>query len=169
MYLAITIKQPWVEFHLAGIKGRGTITVENRVWLSKYRGLLLITSAKVPDKKWEEAVPHKARAIGKAHLNRIIIGTQGNIEAVMPNGKLVGAVIQTECTKDILTDWCIPGQYHQIYVSPIRFTKPVAIKGNQKPFSLGVPEAVKKLGAEDKLRLDQLQRKSEKMGLGKGI
>lgn len=47
----LTLTRPWGQFIAADFKGE-----ETRMWDTKFRGILLLTSAKSWDKNWKEAV-----------------------------------------------------------------------------------------------------------------
>lgn len=163
MYMGVTLKQPWGEFVVAGLKRS-----ENRSWKSKYRGVLLIHTSKHPDKEWHEQVSLEAKYAGKQHLRRATTGSRGRLDIVMRNGYLIGAVIMEDCLSEALTPWCDHGVWHHRYRSPYKFTTPIKMNGRQKMFVVK-DEIIKQIAATDMEMLNRLQKKSEELGFGEAL
>lgn len=123
---AITIKPPWTEFILGGIK-----TLDNRSWGAKYTGPLLIHASQSYDHGWEKklesAMPLEE---AKRYLRQKIIGGLGRIS--FHHGCLVGAVNMVGCDEVSNSPWCQFGFFYHRYTNPYRLLKPVKVTGNTK-------------------------------------
>lgn len=131
--LCISVWQPWAELIIAGIK-----PVENRTWFTNYKGPLLIHAALRWDAGWEDKLCWLAKGIALTHLDKItrIEGACGRYS--LPQGRIVGAVCQTNCCEphEDFGIWHQQGFFGHIYKNPIRFRAPTKIAGMLKLFKV---------------------------------
>lgn len=126
--MALTIKQPWAEFILGGVK-----RVENRVWGSTYRGVLLIHASQKFDEEWRERLPTGvALQKGRKYYDNLMIKSWGGFN--WQKGQIIGAVIMTECDMVHNDAWCEYGCWYHRYVEPRKFRKGIAAVGRMKLF-----------------------------------
>lgn len=96
----ITIKQPWANLIVMGLKD-----VENRTWKTNYRGRVLVHASAVPNVselcKWEEEL------------------------GIVPKCAIVGSVEIVDCVRDYPSKWAIDGCWHWVLKNPILFEKPI--------------------------------------------
>ena len=85
---ALSIRQPWASLIVAGIKD-----IENRSWITQYRGLVLIHAAQKIDKKGIEFV----RKMG---LSQIMIDTMYEY-----TGGIIGEAEILDCVKHSDSQW----------------------------------------------------------------
>lgn len=128
--MALSIKQPWIEFIISGIKD-----YENRTWNANYRGPLLLCSSALPDLKWREKLQRKAsREANKAYSGRVMATQALN---GFPNGKAIGICYLSYIVKDCHpSHWCDDSKFHFRLVAPTRFRKPFKLKGMNKLFKV---------------------------------
>lgn len=109
--MAITIKQPWAWaiFELGK-------DIENRTWISDYRGKLWIHAGKAYDKKGDRFI-------------RANFGV--TIPKELPQGAILGCVDLTGISKISPSQWAIPGQYHWKISNPQPLTNPIRCNGKQ--------------------------------------
>lgn len=104
---ALSIRQPWAWAVASGIKD-----VENRVWTTRYRGVVLI---------------HAGLRVDPAGLE---IMRRRRVK--MPPTLTVGAIIGRATLIDIVSDsrsrWAVEGQFHFVF-EKARLTRPVLCKG----------------------------------------
>jgi len=113
---ALSIRQPWAELIIRGIKD-----VENRSWATEYRGPLAIHAAKtfyynlvdkVEREEWEDL--RDEFGIDKDEL---------------VYGSLVGTVELVEVTKQVKSNWHIQGSWGWYVKNAKRPDKPVPVRG----------------------------------------
>lgn len=96
---ALTIKQPWCHFILEGKKD-----VENRSWLTHYRGPVLIHAAAKPRDIYLEDEEEIGAALGYPYPKEL-----STREA--PLGGIVGVVDIVDCVERHSSPWYIPGNF----------------------------------------------------------
>lgn len=155
--MTITIRQPWAEFVLSGMK-----KVENRSWRSTHTGVLLIHTAKKFDDDWEEKVPSTGvLAEAKRYVYRKCIATRGHMRWEF--GCIAGAVIQHGCDTIRTNPWCENNMWYHNYAWPVHFEKTIAKKGRLKIFSVHL--SPDQMATKDWRALVGLQKKAIKLGL----
>jgi len=147
--MSLSIRQPWAEFIMQGVK-----TVENRLWQSTYRGVLLIHAAKKFDDDWLKKLPSMGAvlAANKIHSG-MTIRSFGKIN--WQRGGIVGAVIMTGCDMVHNDPWCTYGCWYHRYRAVRRFKKMIACRGKQKMFNAGIN--LDSLAKEDRYALEELK------------
>lgn len=124
---ALSIKQPWVELILRGIKD-----VENRTWRANHRGLLLIHTSKKMD-------PHAWRALAgdfRFDLDKL---TTGAIVGVCAIDRIILRTNVDRKTQN-LSRWHEKGMWGWYLKDVRRFDEPIPYKGALKLFD--VPDEV---------------------------
>lgn len=121
----LSIQQPWAAAIVLGCK-----PVENRTWVSRYRGLLLIHAGKTFDMEgWEFIQTHFGDA---SRIIRLQTPT-------FSRGAIIGCVNMVDCVTECRSPW-FGGPYGFIFTDPKRFKKPVSYKGQLGMFE--VPDDV---------------------------
>lgn len=129
--LCISVKPPWSEFIIAGIK-----TVENRTWTSSYRGPLIIHASSNFDSLWDINQSLNLLIPANHHLKKMHYA-RGGSPAPMHLGHLVGAVRMTNATPlTINSPFSEPGLIHHLYTNALRFPNPFPYKGKTKLFDV---------------------------------
>jgi hypothetical protein len=119
---AITIKNPWAHLIAAGIKD-----VENRSWPTKYRGVILIHSAKMMDLRHREmsilfTLP-QWDALSDIEKQKASHGTY-------LQSAIIGEVKIIDCVNNSKSVWALPNQFHWILSEAKYYDKPVEnVKG----------------------------------------
>lgn len=126
-YRVLTVKQPYAGLLVMGIK-----KIETRSWATKYRGKLLIHSAKTPDKD----------ALNKCLTDRTVGMNATN--RPFAYGYIIGEVELVDCFKqsDILVKFDAPRSYDLRYgywnmethfawmcKNPVWYVNPIPVKG----------------------------------------
>lgn len=134
---AITIKQPWAQLVVDGIKD-----IENRTWPTKFRGRVLVHAG---------ATPVKFVALGDILSQQQFGVLKGNIDSFIGNhlGAIIGSVEIVDCVIDHQSVWAeksyfnvtsnpLPLEeeneqdyivYNWILANPIKFDNPIPAKG----------------------------------------
>lgn len=120
---ALSIRQPWIELILRGIKD-----VENRSWDTKHRGLLVLHAAKTFDLDLSD---REDRTEYESLKNEYGINKD-----TLVYGALVGSIEVVAVTKDVVSDWHIQGMYGWYLRNPKRFEKPVPWRGEKGLFEV---------------------------------
>lgn len=106
---ALSIKQPWAELILRGIKD-----VENRSWETAYRGQLLIHAGKNMDKKAYQRLSFPYE-----------------LDVMMPmQAGILGVCELVTCTSEISSKWHERGYTGLYLMNPQRFAQPIPFKGD---------------------------------------
>ena len=105
----ITVHQPWAWAIAYGFKD-----VENRTWSTKYRGSLVIHSA-------------KSRKSLKPHLDFVKTTTKIN-DPKLDFGCLIAIVDLVDCVENHPSIWAMDGHYHFVLENP-RLIHPLEKKG----------------------------------------
>lgn len=125
---ALSIKQPWAELIIAGIKD-----VENRTWGTSYRGPLLIHAGKVADSRWldadwrdalglpPKAVTHLEHVGVKDGLPMALGGIIGCVELIDVRKPFRGRVAYRQWHEYGMTGWYLK--------NPQRFDQPIPWRG----------------------------------------
>ncbi len=115
---ALTIKQPWADLIIAGIKD-----IENRTWKTSYRGRVLIHTSKSPCSRGDlEAYPLPALA-GHIEISKYS-------PSQFTGGAIIGSVELVDCVMNHPSEWAEKGVYNWILADPVKFEKPILdIKG----------------------------------------
>ncbi|MGH9535296.1 MAG: ASCH domain-containing protein [Terriglobales bacterium] len=112
----LSIRQPWA--HAIFALGKD---VENRSWPTRYRGPLLIHTA-----RRIEAVPCQQ------------LGVQ---PAALLTGCCIGVVELVDCVRESTSPWAIAGQWHWILRSPHLLSEPMALAGQLGLFEVSLAAA----------------------------
>lgn len=116
----ITVKQPWANLIIDGIK-----PVENRTWKcpEKYIGKRI-------------GIHSSAKPILFDFLEDILTNDQinalnGNIEPFrgMYLGHIIGSVEVVDCVQNHPSVWAGQGMWHWVLANPIKFKRPIPAKG----------------------------------------
>jgi len=103
---AISIRQPWAWTILLAGKD-----VENRSWMTRYRGPVLIHAGKhFRPKDVRDDVRECAR-IAKA-AGHVLPGTLTMGDLKSQTGGIVGMITVVGCIRDYRSPWAIPGEWH---------------------------------------------------------
>lgn len=166
-YRAISLHQPWASFIALGIK-----KYETRSWATKYRGKLLVCSAKkkyIPDSCFVNQV-FDLTDMGAFHRTRLdFLGTNTQYTEFLPMGKVLCVVDLVSCLKmesypspkqeniiledvpkleKLCGDWT-PGRHAWELANLIPLPNPIPIKGKQGlwiPNSSIIEEVQKQIG-----------------------
>lgn len=116
---AITIKQPWASLIVHGIKD-----IENRTWLTHFRGRVLIHAAGSHGRKFSVDLTD---AQMKAAFGTIAKETMlGNL----PFGAIIGSVEIVDCVVNHSSIWAEDRVYNWVLANPIIFENPIEnVKG----------------------------------------
>lgn len=114
---AISIKQPWAELIIAGIKN-----VENRIWKTDYRGRLAIHASKSFDVRWLNRISGGLVGIANEYLKKVGVTN-------LVYGCILGTVELVDIRIDPVSVWHENGVYGWYLLNPQRFEKPVPAKG----------------------------------------
>ncbi len=119
---ALTVKQPYASLIVGGIKD-----IENRTWLTNFRGRILIHAAAQPYKKIACEVLNS--------LQYANVFTQNKLSTLNgPNGSIIGSVEIIDCVVNHASIWAekhyVPFKpYNWVLANPILFEKPIPAKG----------------------------------------
>lgn len=115
---ALTIKQPWADLIIAGVKD-----IENRTWKTSYRGRILIHASKVPCSRGDlDAYPLPALS-KNINLNEYAPGQ-------FTNGAIIGSIELVDCVMNHPSEWAEKGVYNWVLANPVKFEKPILnVKG----------------------------------------
>ncbi len=153
--MAITIQQPWTNFVLAGIK-----TLDNRKWLCKYKGVLLIHAGKKFDKDWRKKFSSVAGLYqAESYLTKLSIGSFGLIQ--YPTGGVIGAVIMTGCDHINNNPWCFDGLHYYRFSDRVSFSETIKCPGQQRLFHPKI--TIQDFTEEDKQKLKDIEEISSKV------
>lgn len=120
---AITIKNPYAYLIMNGYKD-----VENRTWRIKYRGSILIHSAKEMAKGYDY---NPKLYLGCSQYSAIEQRHKKELMSVMQNGYILGCVTLKDCVRDYESIWAEKDMWHWILEKPVLFRKPILAKGQQ--------------------------------------
>lgn len=113
--LALSIRQPWAAFIIAGLK-----TVENREWSTNVRGRILVHAGKsMTRREYAAAIEFAAHALssdGEA-ASEDALRRQFPADA-LPRGGIVGTVRITDCVQSSRNTWFV-GKYGFLMRDPI--------------------------------------------------
>ncbi|GAA3701861.1 hypothetical protein GCM10022204_18430 [Microlunatus aurantiacus] len=113
---ALTIKQPWAELIVEGLKD-----VENRSWRTAYRGRLAV-HAGLRRADFDDLA---LDAMPKKYRRPIENAWQRHADA----GKVLGTVELVDCIEGSRSPWAIDGYWHWILRDPRPYARKVAAKG----------------------------------------
>lgn len=115
---ALTIKQPWADLIIAGIKD-----IENRTWKTSYRGRVLIHTSKSPCSRGDlDAYPLSALS-ENINLDKYAPGR-------FTNGAIIGSVDIVDCVMNHPSEWAEKGVYNWVLANPVKFENPILnVKG----------------------------------------
>ena len=113
----LSVRQPWASLIVAGLK-----EVENRSWMPRYRGPLLIhagASMTVSD------LDSTARRYGiEVDRSSLVFGA------------IIGAVDLIDCKKKVSSRWHVRGQVGWYLANPRRLRTPIPYKGRLQIFDV---------------------------------
>ena len=110
---ALTIKQPWAELIMLGVKD-----VENRSVGCNYRGKIAVHVSKqrAPGSDIDHDLLEDAK-IWQAY------------KSIKNAGQVIGTVVLVDCVRDSGSEWAIPGRWHWVLASPRRYRNPIDARG----------------------------------------
>lgn len=131
----ITIKQPWASLICQGIKD-----IENRTWATKFRGRVLVHAA-AKSWRWSQVLSYISDEMAWAlHKN----GASKKWLDSLETGAIIGSVEIVDCVINHASIWAEKSKqaqmgklviqqekttYNWVLANPIRFPKPIPIKG----------------------------------------
>lgn len=110
---ALTVKQPWAELIVAGIKD-----IENRTWRINYRGRVLIHSAL-------SVVPREDLLVYPLPALKRAIGESCECEDEYQTGAIIGSVEITDCVMNHPSEWAERGVWNWVLSNPQKYEKPI--------------------------------------------
>lgn len=110
---ALTVKQPWATLIMMGIKD-----IENRMWLTGYRGPVFIHAGQ----KWDSDPWPKDPALEKFGLTHF---TPDHF----PRGVILGTVELVDLITDSKSLWAMPDHIHWVLKNPSLLDQPIAWRG----------------------------------------
>ena len=105
----LSVRQPWASLIF---RSRNRKDVENRSWLTRYRGPLLI---------------HAARAVDRDACSKLGLDSDS-----LPRGVILGVVTVADCTppeKPCRSKWADPSAYHWLLTDPRLLSHPIPFVG----------------------------------------
>lgn len=115
----LSIKQPWAFLLASGIKD-----VENRVWKTKYRGMVLIHSPKKTDfdhPMIQEFIKNQAK-----RFDWSIAEMEAKLRCyASQTSAIIGAMYVMDCVKGSRSQWAFPDQWNWIIRQPYLFSEPI--------------------------------------------
>ncbi len=130
---ALTIRQPWAQLIVIGIKD-----VENRTWQTRHRGPLLIHAGLRADRAGEQ-------------WYRDLLAEEEIVwPDPLPTGAIVGAVQLVDCVTKSDRDW-FDGPYGWLLAKPLSFAAPIPFTGR-----LGLYDVPDELLSEFREAMDDL-------------
>lgn len=115
----LSIKQPWAFLLASGIKD-----VENRVWQTKYRGMVLIHAPKKTDfdhPKIQEFIKYSAKKFNRS-IDEMELFLK---EQASQTSAIIGAMYVMDCVKGSRSQWAFPDQWNWIIRQPYLFNEPI--------------------------------------------
>lgn len=110
---AITIKQPWAQLIMLGIKN-----IENRSWATDYRGEIFVHAGmKWDSDPWPDDVDLKGHGLSFFSVEKL------------PRGVILGTVNLAAIGTDSVSPWALPGQFHWVLSDPKPLTAPIPWRG----------------------------------------
>jgi hypothetical protein len=111
----LSVKNPWAYLIIYGLDFERDMRyvkkdVENRTWVTKYRGPLLIHASKKFQTAWWDRKPW-------------------NVKWDDYNGHIIGAVELIDCIQDSTSRWAEKGLWHWILKDP-KPCRPIPVKGS---------------------------------------
>lgn len=117
----LTIRQPWASYVIAGIKD-----VENRSWVTNFRGIIGIHAAKrMADIGDMERAERIAR---KAYSQEALSRAQSYLDIY---GAIIGTVELADIIIDSVSVWADKGQNHWVISRPTIFERPIWVPGQR--------------------------------------
>lgn len=114
---AISVKQLWANFIIAGIK-----PVDNRSRPTKFRGTILIHASKTIDLGPDQVTPAEWRKLIKAGICK----RAG--EYIFTRGSIIGMVDIVDCVTSHKSEF-FSGPYGWVLKNPVIFENPIEVKG----------------------------------------
>lgn len=105
MIKAITLKQPWADLVVSGVKN-----IENRTWKTAHRGTLAIHASRTHDQS--------------------VANDYKDVLSYAPLQCIVGVVDIIDVIHNATSKWAIPGHYHWVLGNPRMLCLPIPMKGN---------------------------------------
>jgi len=102
---ALTLKHPWAEMIISGVKD-----VENRSWAPR---------APLPFRFWVHSgkgMDRKASQMALHHLPSVILGVVTVVDLLKDESE---------------SEWALPGMWHWVLADPVRLDEPVPCRGAQ--------------------------------------
>lgn len=110
----ITIKQPWAEMIVLGIKD-----IENRTWRTNFRGRILVHAAKtiVP---YSEIINYYPLPAARNAIREI-----QNQSPTCITSAIIGSVEIADCVRNHPSEWAEEGVWNWVLSNPIKYDKPI--------------------------------------------
>jgi ASCH domain-containing protein len=117
---ALTIKQPWAQLIVEGIKD-----IENRTWKTNYRGRIYIHAAG----KSAEFVD-LLDAPKEIYLHSASLRDNHEIFKTYPHGAILGDVDIIDCIQSSISKWALPNNWNWVLANPVKYKEPILnVKG----------------------------------------
>lgn len=118
----ITIKNPFSNLICKGIKD-----IENRTWKTKYRGKILIHSAKTSNKNFRCMnlifTPEQWNSLSVKEQRIMVCG-------IFDSSAIIGEAEIVDCITDSNSIWALQNNYHWVLKNAVMYEKPILnIKG----------------------------------------
>lgn len=118
---AITIKQPWANLIVAGLKD-----IENKTWKTNFRGRVLIHAGMKADNHWSASVP----VCDKVDKFLREISKGGTDWSNYHFGAIIGSVEIVDCVQNHPSLWAEKGVWNWVLANPVIFDEPIkGVKG----------------------------------------
>lgn len=108
---ALTVKQPWASLIMTGIKD-----IENRSWITDYRGPIFIHAGQ----KWDSDPLPEGVEVPYPKLWT---------ETALPKGVILGTVELVDIVTNSKSDWAIEGEHHWVLRNPDHLSAPIPWRG----------------------------------------
>ena len=115
--LALSVRQPWAWALCAGQKD-----IENRTWLTDYRGTIWIHAASKP--------------LDPIALQWVAAHCHARLPPDWTTGALIGSVHLTDIAPTSPSPWYIPGHYAWIVTRPRLLRTPIPVRGGRRLFPI---------------------------------
>lgn len=109
----LTIKQPWADLIVTGVKD-----IENRTWKTSYRGRILIHASKVPCSREELEAYTLPVLKGNVDIKNYKPGQ-------LACGTIIGSVELVDCVINHPSQWAEDGVYNWVLANPVLFKEPI--------------------------------------------
>lgn len=123
MTKAISIKQPWASMICMGLKD-----VENRTWLTHYRGRIFIHASQKADARFKQASANRIFTAAQ----QVVIPKKDGLLCIpsLAFSSIIGEAVITDCVQNSKSIWAELGLYHWVIERPVLYDMPVRCNGS---------------------------------------